>query len=129
MAKYVGKIFRVSNKALKIKGKGTHYVHVKWYNPFTRKFRCNVITSLEDKRDLPKEKRHNLHVMTFHKEDERTYHLFSRDKYEDLRNGQIVPIPVHKSKGFKVWSGYKETRDLTAKALKGNEQKHLHIEK
>ena len=48
MAKYVGKIFKVNNQKLNIRGKGYHFVHVKWFNPVTRKFRCRVITSLED---------------------------------------------------------------------------------
>lgn len=129
MAKYVGKIFRVNNTALHIKRRGTHFVHVKWYNPFTRKFRCKVITSLEDKKRLPTNKRKNLHAMTFHKENEDTYCLFSRNKYEDLRNGKIVPISVHKTSGFNVWSGYQETRDVHISALKGKEQKNMKIKK
>jgi len=85
MAKYVGKIFRVSNKALKIKGKGTHYVHVKWYNPFTRKFRCKVITSLEEEKKLTNRNREILKTSPFHKKSEKVFTVFSRNKYEKLR--------------------------------------------
>ena len=70
MAKYVGKIFRVNNKTLRIKGSGSHFVHVKWYNPFTHKFRCYVITSLEEKKVLSPGERNNLHIMAYHKENE-----------------------------------------------------------
>ena len=52
MAKYVGKVFRVDNKTLKLKGRSAHYVHVKWYNPFTRMFKCRVLTSLENRQLL-----------------------------------------------------------------------------
>ena len=48
MPKYVGKIFKVDNRTLKLKGSSTHYVHVKLYNPFTRKFKCRIVTSLEN---------------------------------------------------------------------------------
>lgn len=129
MAKYVGKIFRVSNKALKIKGKGTHYVHVKWYNPFTRKFRCKVITSLEDEKKLTNKKRDILKTSPFHKKSEQIFAVFSRNKYEKLRSGKITPIPAGKTKGFKVWSGYQETRDVRISALIGNEQEDMKIEK
>lgn len=35
MAKYVGKIFKVNNRDLNIKGNSSHFVEVKWFNPFT----------------------------------------------------------------------------------------------
>ena len=129
MAKYVGKIFRVNNAALNIKRRGTHYVHVKWYNPFTRKFRCKVITSLEDKKILSDEEKRILSSTPYHKERDNTYNLFSKRKYSKLRNGEIQSIPVQKTKGFNVWSGYSGSRDLFISALKGNEQKHLKIDK
>lgn len=129
MAKYVGKIFRVNNAALNIKRRGTHYVHVKWYNPFTRKFRCKVITSLEDKKILSDEEKRILSSTPYHKERDNTYNLFSKRKYSKLRNGEIQSIPVQKTKGFNVWSGYSGSRDLLISALKGNEQKHLKIDK
>ena len=129
MAKYVGKIFRVNNTALHIKRRGTHYVHVKWYNPFTRKFRCKVITSLEDKKTLSDKEKRVLSSTPYHKEKDNTYNLFSKRKYTKLRNGEIQPIPIQKTKGFAVWSGYSGTRDLHISVLKGNAQKHLNIKK
>ena len=60
MAKYVGKIFKLNNAALKVKGTGTHYVHVQWYNPFKRLFYCRIITALEHKNDSIKKKGKNL---------------------------------------------------------------------
>ena len=129
MAKYVGKIFKVNNTALHIKRRGTHYVHVKWYNPFTRQFRCNVITSLEDKKVLSDNEKKILSTTPYHKEKDDMYNLFSKRKYTKLRNGEIKPIPVQKTKGFDVWSGYQEMRDVHINVLKGNEQKHLKIEK
>ena len=129
MAKYVGKIFKVSNAALHIKGNGTHYVHVKWYNPFTHKFRCNVITSLEQTTTLIGEERSILNTTPFHKKEENVYALFSRHKYNKLRSGKITPIPITKTEGFEVWSGYQETRDVYITALKGNEQKNMTIKK
>ncbi|MBQ8229683.1 MAG: hypothetical protein IJZ32_03195 [Clostridia bacterium] len=129
MAKYVGKIFRVNNTALNIKRRGTHYVHVTWYNPFTRKFRCKVITSLEDKKVLSEDEKRVLSSTPYHKEKDNTYNLFSKRKYSKLRNGDIQPISAQKTKGFEVWSGYSGSRDLFVSVLKGNEQKHLKIEK
>ena len=129
MAKYVGKIFKVNNTALNIKRHGTHYVHVKWYNPFTRKFRCKVITSLEKEQKLSVEERRVLQTTPFLKKEEGTYLLFSKNKYNKLRNGKIVPIPATKTEGFGVWSGYQDTRDVHINALKGKEQKHMKIKK
>jgi hypothetical protein len=130
MAKYVGKIFRVDDKKLKIHGNGSHYVHVKWYNPFTRKFRCRVITSLEDQKYIPKSERHNvLSSNSYYQIDKNTYNIFNRRKYRKLRSGDIEPIPTRKMKGFKVWSGYFDTRDIHVTALKGNQQKHMSIKK
>ena len=129
MSKYVGKIFRVNNTALNIKRRGTHYVHVTWYNPFTRKFHCKVITSLEDKKILTEDEKRVLSSTPYYKETDNTYNLFSKRKYSKLRNGDIQPIPIQKTKGFEVWSGYLGSRDLFISALKGNEQNHLKIEK
>ena len=130
MAKYVGKVFRVDDKKLKIRGNGAHYVYVKWYNPFTRKFRCRVITSLENRKVIPERERHGvLSSNSYYKIDEKTYNIFNRRKYEKLRNGDIEPIPAKKTKGFKVWSGFFDARDVHITALKGNEQKNLSIKK
>ena len=127
MAKYVGKIFRVNNKILRIKGSGSHFVHVKWYNPFTHKFRCHIITSLEEKKVLTRDKRNNLHIMSYHKENENTYCIFNRKKYEDLRSGKITPIPVSCANGLTVWSGYQDRRNLHIATLRGNEVPHIKI--
>lgn len=129
MAKYVGKIFRVNNTALNIKRRGTHYVHVTWYNPFTRKFRCKVITSLEEEKRLSNNERTVLQTTPFHKKEENVYALFSRKKYNKLRNGKITPIPIIKTEGFGVWSGYQETRDVHINALKGKEERGMKIKK
>ena len=129
MAKYVGKIFRVTNKDLKIKGKGVHYVNVTWYNPVTHKFKCKIITSLEDKKALSNEEKYLLNIVPYNREGGNTYNLFARRKYAKLRIGEIEPIPVQKLKGFSVWSGYSGERDLSINVLKGKEQKHLKIEK
>ena len=99
MAKYVGKIFQVANRHLGIKKQGCHYVHVTWYNPFSRKFRCKVITSLEDKHVLSKTERKILGTTPFYLSD-RTYYLFRKKLYPDIREGNITPIPVPKTEGF-----------------------------
>ena len=128
MAKYVGKIFKVNNAALKVKGTGTHYVHVQWYNPFTRMFRCRIITSLENRKFLGENKR-ALGSTPYHKNEDGSYSFFEKQKYSKLRAGKIQAISVLKTRGFDTWHGYEGTRDLHIRALKGNEQKHLSIKK
>ena len=129
MAKYVGKIFRVNNTLLKIKRNGTHYVHVKWYNPITRKFRCKIITSLEKQTKIDFNNKHLLGSTPFHKENDDVYSLFLKNKYKKLRNGDVEPIPATKMKGFSVWSAYSGSRDLSVRALKGKEQSDMWIKK
>lgn len=129
MAKYVGKIFRIENVRLNIKRRGTHYVHVKWFNPFTRKFRCRIITSLEDKKVLQESERTILNSTPYYKESNSTYNLFSKNKYIKLRSGNIEPIPTNKTVGFNVWSGYLGSRNLHISVLKGKEQTNLKIKK
>ena len=130
MAKYVGKIFKVNDKNLKIHGNSSHFVYVKWYNPFTRKFRCRVITSLEEQKFIPEQDRHGvLSSNSYYQVNKNTYNIFNRHKYRKLRSGDIEPIPMKKAKGFKVWSGFFYTRDVDVTALKGNEQKNLSIKK
>ena len=129
MAKYVGKIFRVNNTLLKIKRNGTHYVHVKWYNPFTRKFRCKIITSLEKQTKIDSNNKRLLGRTPFHKENDVVYSLFLKNKYSKVRNGEIEPIPVTKMEGFSVWSAYSGSRDLSVRALKGKEQSDMWIKK
>ena len=129
MAKYVGKIFKVDNAKLKIHGKEAHYVHVKWYNPFTKRFKCKVITSLENRHFIQDGNKRILGTAPFTQSSEGYYNIFNKKKYERLRKGDIVPIPVSKTKGFNVWTGYEETKNLHISALKGKEQRHLSIEK
>ena len=63
----------------------------------------------------------------YHQIDKNTFNIFNRGKYRKLRNGDIEPIPAKKAKGFRVWSGFLESRDLHISALKGNEQKNMSI--
>ncbi len=128
MAKYVGKIFKVDNKTLMLKGSAMHYVHVKWYNPFTRMFKCKIITSLE-KRKFLRENKRVLGSTPYHKNEDESYSFFEKQKYSKLRSGKIEPISVLKTSGFDSWHGYEGTRYLHAKQLKGKEQKHLSIKK
>lgn len=46
------------------------------------------------------------------------FYLFDKGKYERLRKGEIVPIPMSKTEGFALWSGYAHTRNLRLKTLK-----------
>lgn len=128
MAKYVGKIFRVDNKTLKLKGSSTHYVHVKWYNPFTRMFKCRIVTSLE-KRKFLGENKSALVSTPYHKNEDGSYSFFEKQKYSKIRSGKIEPISVSKTKGFDYWHGYEGTRYLHARQLKDKEQKQLSIKK
>ena len=50
MARYVGKVLSVPNNGLGLRRSGTHYVHVRWYNPFKKSFWCRIMTSLEQKK-------------------------------------------------------------------------------
>ena len=128
MAKYVGKIFKVDNTKLKIHGKEAHYVHVKWYNPFTRMFKCRIVTSLE-KREFLGDNKRALGSTPYHKNEDGSYSFFEKQKYSKIRSGKIEPISVSKTKGFNYWHGYEGTRYLHARHLKGKEQKHLSIKK
>ena len=128
MAKYVGKIFKIDNKTLKLKGGRTHYVHVKWYNPFTRKFKCKIVTSLENRKFLGDNKS-VLGSTPYQRNEDGSYSLFEKQKYSKIRSGKIEPISVLKTKGFGFWHGYEGTRYLQARHLKGKEQKQLGIKK
>lgn len=130
MAKYVGKIFKVSNNKLKIKGNDAHYVHVKWYNPFSKKFKCKVITSLEDKVVLNDDNRKNLHnAIGYYDKRSNSFSFFDKKKYTKLRNGEITPLPISKLTGFDVWSGYSGTKYLKKEDLKGNVKNTMRIKK
>lgn len=126
MPKYVGHIFKLNNAALRVKGIGTHYVHVKWYNPFKKLFYCKVITSLEHKRDSYDYKQLS---KVPHRFNNGQCYVFSKQKYKRLRDGKIVPIPMNETKGFERWSGYEGVRYLSAEKLKGKKQENMQIKK
>ena len=116
----------VNNAALKVKGTGTHYVHVKWYNPFKRMFYCRVITSLKHKSNsLDEKKLKNVP----HRFTRGQCYVFSKQKYNKLRLGKITPIPTNETEGFDLWCGYEDERYLSSKCLKGNLQKDMQIKK
>lgn len=120
MAKFVGKIFKVSNNKLGIRNDGAHFVHVTWYNPFKRKFRCKVITSLESEKELNGKDLKQLKTTPYVKKrgSKNVFRLFKRNKYGKVRKGEIIPIPENKLKGFNVWSGYQNTVELFVSELK-----------
>ena len=118
MAKFVGKIFKVSNKDLGLRNNGVHYVHIAWYNPFKRKFHCKVLTSLEEKKELVGREIKQAQKTAYAKGDGNTFYLFKKHKYKLLREGKIQPIPAQNLEGFSVWSGYMENRDLHINILK-----------
>lgn len=119
MAKFVGKIFRVSNSKLKIHGNDIHHVKVKWYNPFNHKFKCRVITSLEERVDKTALNGETAKVAcSVYNTKTKTHCLLSKTKYKQLRNGKIEPIPITECENFDVWSGYSKTVYLTKKDLK-----------
>ena len=126
MPKYVGHIFKLNNAALRIKGTGTHYVHVKWYNPIKRNFYCKVITSLEHKIEKHEDKGIN---KVPHRFSRGQCYVFSKQKYKRLREGKITPIPMNQTNGFDLWCGYEDARYLTVRDLKGNKQKNMKIQK
>lgn len=129
MAKYSGKIFRVANKFLKIKKSGTHYVSVGKYNPKTKSFTCNIITSLENTVQVPKKYRQAyLQNNAYHKEDEGTFLVFKKTKYNELRTGKLTPIPVDDFKGATVWSAFSETKEVKLEDMrKSQHQPHMKI--
>lgn len=130
MAKFVGKIFRIPDRYLKnIRGNGAHFVHVTWYNPKNHKFRCKVITSLEEINTVPKSERGRHKGKTYAVYDDNHLAFFKYRKYSDLRNGDIQPIPVNKTKGFKVWSGYQGATELTLSEICKGKKTDLHIDK
>lgn len=119
MAKFVGKIFRVSNSTLKLHGNDTHYVSVKWYNPFNHKFKCRVITSLEKRVDKTALSGEAAKVAcSVYDAKTKTHFLLGKNKYKQIRNGTIEPIPITQCENFEVWSGYSKTVYLTKNDLK-----------
>lgn len=120
MAKYVGKVFKVPNSRLGIRNKGAHYVHVTWYNPFKRIFRCKTITSLEMEKTLEGKQYIELRRTPYIKKEgsTNTFYLFKREKYTSIRNGKLVPIPILKTKGLPLWSAYSKTVELSLSDLR-----------
>lgn len=132
MAKYVGKVFKVSNNKLGIRNSGAHNVHVTWYNPLKRKFRCKVITSLESEETLVGKQRKKLNRTPYVKKPgtDDDYYLFKRGKYRSIRNGNLTPIPITKVDGLSHWSAYSDTVELTINDLKkSKEQSDIKIRK
>ena len=129
MAEYVGHIFKISNKVLRLPRRGTHYVHVTWFNPRTKMFRCKIITSLERQMNLPKDRRQILSTGPSAHIEGDTFNLYDARTYKKLRAGVITPIPTTKSHGFPVWSGYFGVRELGIQQLVGNKSKNKHIDK
>ena len=129
MAKYVGKVFKISDKHLGIRGKGAHMVKITWYNPFKRLFHGRVITSLEERKTLQNEDKKYLHLQSYHKESEDVFLLMKRNKYEKLRNGSITPIPVTKTKGLSVWSGYSQSKTIHISKLRNKRPENVEIKK
>ena len=75
MAKYVGKIFKISDNKLGIHGTGAHMVKITWYNPIKRIFYGRVITSLEERKVLKPEDRKFLHLQNYHRESRSEAHV------------------------------------------------------
>ena len=128
MAKFVGKIFKVSNNKLGVRNDGAHNVHVVWYNPFKhnyewlefRRVLFRSITSLESEKELNGKELKQLKTTPYVKKrgTKNTFQLFKRNKYAKVRKGEIVPIPESKLQGFAVWSGYQNTVELSLDDLK-----------
>ena len=118
MAKYVGHVVQLSNSALKLPGAGTHYVHVQWFNPRTKKFHCRIVTSLEHKISFSKGKKQMGKSPFYREKNDSVVYVFKRGHYEDIRNGTIVPVPVEKTSGFKTWIGLFESRLLPLHVMK-----------
>ena len=132
MAKFIGKIFKVPNSKLGIRTSGAHNVHVVWYNPFKRKFRCKVLTSLEKEKELSGKEYNELKRTPYVKKrgTKSTFSLFKLNKYAKVRNGTLTPIPVTKTSGLPLWSAYSETVELGVNDLKKSKaQPHVKIKK
>ena len=119
MAKYVGKIFNVKNSILGIRRRKTHNCLVEWFNPKTKKFRCRIITSLEDQVSLENEVKESILSSTpYHKVDENVFNLFKLKKYNKLRDGKITPIPQSQLLGTTIFHGFEKTVDLSLSQLR-----------
>ena len=117
MAKFVGHVFRIPDRNLGINGNGSHYVKISWYDRRNRCFTGKIITSLEEHYDFPKSKRTVLETSHHMKVGDNTFAVIKGRKVFDIRKGKIVPIPVSKTKGLGVWSGYSGTKLLDRSLL------------
>lgn len=119
MAKYVGKIFQVTNRKLGIKRNGAHYVDIVWFDPKMKTFLGKVITSLEEKCVIPREERQKLknNIFIQSKDNKDLFRIFEKNKYYKVRNGEIDPIPADDMHGFDVWGGYENNVRLSKKDL------------
>ena len=130
MAKYVGKIFRINNSKLKIRGNDVHYIHVKWFNPFSRKFKCRVITSLEDmKHKTTVNKSYLEKVYSSYNNERESFCILNKKKYKKLRNGYIEPIPLDRCVNFDVWAGFTKTVNLSRSDLIKGDETEMSIKK
>ena len=131
MAKYVGNIFKLPNSITKVQGKGNHFVHVTWFNPKTKLFRCRIITSLEEKRTLGDIVAEGINTKKYphQKGKGNIFYVFDKSKYRRIREGKIVPIPMSQTKGFDYFHGYEGTIDLHFSVLKKHKVTSLKIKK
>lgn len=120
MAKYVGKIFRVSNTKLGLRGNSTHYVYVQWYDMKNKDFKCRVISSLEREKKFSKNdpERAILGKSIFHRSSEDSFCIFKKQNYEMLRDGDIEPIPMRKLENATHWFGFTKSLRLNKEDLK-----------
>lgn len=111
MAKYVGKIFKVDNKKLGLRESRTHFVYVQWYDQKNKNFRCRVISSLEKERVFEKNDpdRYLINKTPYHRNKDGSFCLFKKDHYNDLRKGNIEPIPMGDLENATHWYGFTKT--------------------
>jgi len=110
MAKFVGKVFRIPDRYLGIKGHGTHYVKISWFDPREKIFHGKIITSLEE--HLPKSSMtpNDFRYRSHKRINNDLFAVVNNKKITDMRDGKIVPIPVSNAKGLERWSGYSGER-------------------
>lgn len=130
MAKYVGKIFRVSNTKLGLRGNSTHYVYVQWYDMKNKDFKCRVLTSLEKEKKFSKNDpgKFILWKSLFHRNTDDTFCIFKKQDYELIRNGEIEPIPMNKLENASHWHGFMKEVKLDKSDFK-SENKILRYKK
>lgn len=126
MAKYVGKIFRSNNNLLGIHKAGSHFVHVKWYNPFKRHFYCKVLTSLSENvtANTDKEKRNLLKGKIVYKLADTKYQIIDRKNITLIKEGNVEPISQSRLINFKNWTGYSKNVILNKNDLISDNDTH-----